>query len=445
VNVLLSPLGRAPGAVSGLVYALRRQDPPIHIDQVVTVRTTDTLTYKSANYLKAEFYEMFDEDFYTDECDKYVEIDTLDEPDDVYDFLHHLSAVLRRQYKEEQPDRVYVGISGGQKTMSALATLAVQVHGADGLFYLWVDDDLAEKGTLRKGYHLPAKHQEAYREVMRLEGVEGRYRLIELPIAHMAAYYNDFVIALAGRPDRVPRHVREMLENQGHLKGGEITEAGQTFYEGLLLTDRRDPYSPLAELGINSNGKVVEPERLMQKIRQGEGDYMEFKAACREAEWGYGRFKGLKRTANFDRVLKEVCAFANENGGIVVIGLPDPGKGDSDAELACAMRQVIQEDATGVRDQLKDAMKRAMGFELKDQYLPTYPASQIDPALTEGDVLVIVVPPNLPFGLHMEEGMDRQLCTVEGVAYCRSGSRSMKADRDLYLDTGDLQPSVYHQ
>jgi hypothetical protein len=263
----------------------------------------------------------------------------------------------------------------------------------------------------------------------------------------MATYYDDFVVALAGRPDRVPRHVREILESQGHLKDGRITDAGRIFYEGLLLTDCHDPYSPLANLGINSNGKVVEPARLMQRISQGEGDYIEFKAACRKGEWAGGVFKGLTCKAEFDKVLREVCAFANSRGGSVVIGLPDPGKGGSDIDLARAMRQAIQEDATGVRDQLLEAVGQVGMDDLKLGYehLPIYPAGQVDRALKTGAVLVIIVPPNLPFGLRMEEQSERQLCEADGVPYCRSGSRTMEVDRDHYFDTGEIRPLVYHK
>lgn len=54
MNVLLSPLGFAPGAVSGLYHALEREEE-IRIGRVITISTTHSQVKAAARVLERHF------------------------------------------------------------------------------------------------------------------------------------------------------------------------------------------------------------------------------------------------------------------------------------------------------------------------------------------------------------------------------------------------------
>jgi len=176
-NLLLSPIGRSPGAVTGIFYALAEQQPPVRIDTVVLLSTAMPQVKESANMVKGALSPLG------------VDVVRLplrvaaDQPSHDFNdeatalhFIHLANAVLDQGRKAG--DAVYIGISGGRSSMGALATLSAYIYGAVGIYHLWVDEKIEAKGDITK---LLQMRQTEWGQI--LNPPAARRRLVSIPLA----------------------------------------------------------------------------------------------------------------------------------------------------------------------------------------------------------------------------------------------------------------------
>ena len=172
-RILLSPIGRSPGAVTGIYYALTEQEPPVAIDTVVLISTImprvldaakivrETIGQDKVHIFRLRGGEQSSHDF-TDKAT-------------ILDFIHQVNAVL--DHARRAGNDVYIGISGGRSSMGALATLSAYVYGAAGVFHLWVDEEIERQGDIDR---LPALS--AQREPI-LKPPPDKRKLVAIPLA----------------------------------------------------------------------------------------------------------------------------------------------------------------------------------------------------------------------------------------------------------------------
>lgn len=430
MNILLSPLGLSPGAVSGLYHALK--DDGIHIDRIITVSSStrkDPKTNLAVLYL-AEYLNSIGVPYApTDEGDKDRDNRQLDSNDlirenDVFAFMRLVEEILWDAHAEG--DKVYLGVAGGRKSMAALATIAAQLHGVEALYHLWVDDDIDKWGTvdeLRRLDRSDSRWLNAFRPP------RGRYQLVRIPFLSLAAYRDDFDRLLRGVPGFVSPTARALASRLGYLDAsGNVTPQGQEIARLIQTPMRGVGY--LADIGIDENGHVFDEERLIEAIRAScpavgqravETSLLELKSGT----WNKPEF--------MYHLLHAICAFANgdsegkNRGGVLVLGISDSF---DEARQAGArrLREDIAANLTDMRDLLLKAMtgKEERTFRPNDRerkqlklpptqnevrinftpgFEPTvpnvamehalraYPAERI--GLEGGSVLAVIVRPNL--------------------------------------------------
>lgn len=142
-HVLVSPLGRSPGAVSGVVRALQVQED-ISIDLVITVGTLDAQVIKAQEYLKVllkldEFDVTYCPIAITDPNFKSIN------PDSAEIYFDYMRDALERA--ASQADTVHLVTTAGSSGMGALAVLATNFYGADHLWHYWIPESVARTGT----------------------------------------------------------------------------------------------------------------------------------------------------------------------------------------------------------------------------------------------------------------------------------------------------------
>lgn len=145
-HVLVSPLGRSPGAVSGIALALIGGDNGRvgnhDIARVITVGTSHPDVKKAARILTSVFHET--EIAYEQRAIKPAELREEDDSADQYfkEFGRALEDV------NESGATAHVAVTGGRSGMGALAALSTNLYGADYMWHLWVHDDIAKGGEI---------------------------------------------------------------------------------------------------------------------------------------------------------------------------------------------------------------------------------------------------------------------------------------------------------
>lgn len=430
MNILLSPLGLSPGAVSSLYHAL--EDEGTHVDRIITVSSSTRQDPKTnlavlylAEYLKSNGfpYAPTDESG-KDRDNRQFEGSDLIQEREVFAFMGLVEQAL--QDARAAGDRVYLGIAGGRKSMAALATIAAQLHGVEALYHLWVDEEIEKWGTVDELRKLD-RNDERRKNVFRPP--RERYQLVHIPFLSLAAYRDDFERLLRGVPGFVSPIAKALAERLSYVDAaGNVTPQGQEIARLIQTPIRGVGY--LADIGIDENGRVFDEERLLEAIR----------ASCpaagrRAVETSLLELKSgsWKNPAFMYHLLHAICAFANgdttgkNRGGVLALGIPDSF---DEARQAGArqLREDIAANLTDLRDLLLKAMlgkdQRAFrpnnrerqqlklpptqsevcihftpGFEptvpnvALEHALRAYPAERI--GLEGGSILVVIVRPNL--------------------------------------------------
>lgn len=174
-NILLSPIGRSPGAVTGIYYALAEQENVVQIDTVILLSTAMPQVKKAAQMVKETLGR-----------EKVIALPlrtTEDKPSHDFDdeatvlhFVHLANAVLDHGHRAGAA--MYIGISGGRSSMGALATLSAYVYGAAGIYHLWVDEKIEEQGDITQLLDMRRSER-----IKILNPPADQRRLISIPLA----------------------------------------------------------------------------------------------------------------------------------------------------------------------------------------------------------------------------------------------------------------------
>jgi hypothetical protein len=152
-HVLISPLGFAAGAVSGVYFALKEHQN-VSVEKVITVGTCHDDVRKAAGILEQLFHRVEDVNY------KPCYIDAIDlkgpERDASGPFAARMGLYIDQARKAGQT--VHVAVTGGRSGMGALAALAAQLYRADHLYHLWVDEKIELHGIARAEPDLQNKY-----------------------------------------------------------------------------------------------------------------------------------------------------------------------------------------------------------------------------------------------------------------------------------------------
>lgn len=177
---LIASLGRSPGAVTGLYYALVQAGAPV--DYVRTISTSEFQVKRAVRAVRAELEAQGMSD-YEDTPIKGAEIAS---EQDVMEFKAVFSRLLAQA--RASGDAVAIGITGGRTVMGALLTMVAHMEApADSYFYqLSVPDAIEEDGRYPRFHNQPSERKA---QVLRpTEFFSDQCYLIEIPFSR---FYDD--------------------------------------------------------------------------------------------------------------------------------------------------------------------------------------------------------------------------------------------------------------
>jgi hypothetical protein len=141
-HVLISPLGRSPGAVSGVYFELQRRG--IQVSEVITVGTSHDDVRQAADVWLTPLFAAEPELTYRPRSISSKELRGKDRA------MGSFTALMGHKIQQAHDANhvTHVAVTGGRSGMGALAALAAQLYGADHLWHLWVDPEIERNGTI---------------------------------------------------------------------------------------------------------------------------------------------------------------------------------------------------------------------------------------------------------------------------------------------------------
>ncbi len=264
MNILISSLGESPAVVTETVDALEREER-MKIQQVVTVGTSEWSVQLSQDALKAEFAQ-FDGGRIV-YIPAWIEAQDLLTEEDHLEFLN----LVAKNLKAYQFADVYLSLSGGRKTMSAVMTIAAQIYGAKMLCHVVpLDEDLERLGEIRAWSDLPREEQQSV-----LHPPADKVRFVRLPLVSLFPLLDDFLRALRG--EAADSQAVRLLENsqlvereQGQIKR---TASGEQLFNILSDIEQLPAPSPLTpeqkQVTVHDHGyggKKAKVEAMAKKL-----------------------------------------------------------------------------------------------------------------------------------------------------------------------------------
>lgn len=162
-HVLVSPVGRSPGAVTGVLLALRAEGWPI--ETLVALNSNDDKVQQTLSVI-------------ADICDHpNVNVKLDDVPvDDFHTTERMVDNPFVKVLERYADHQVHICITAGFGGMSGLAVLATNFYGADHIWHYWVPDEVSNKG------HIDKMGSADYYELDHINPVgKVEYKLVALP------------------------------------------------------------------------------------------------------------------------------------------------------------------------------------------------------------------------------------------------------------------------
>ncbi|MBI4494821.1 MAG: hypothetical protein HY690_18765 [Chloroflexi bacterium] len=239
MNVLVASLGESPAVVTATLDALEREDR-VRIERVVTIGTGGWDVGRSVEVLHREFQGHYG--------GRVAYIPDQVEAQDLLaeaDHLAYLQAIAR-WLKTYRAHRVYLSLSGGRKTMSALVAIAAQLYGAHALCHVVPQDPtLEESSKVDQLLRLPVAEQARV-----LHPGQDEVHLVRLPLLSLFPLLDDILATLRGGQGTDPR-AADVLLASGLVarEGGAMvaTPPGRQLLE--LLDEVEQLPAPRAEAG----------------------------------------------------------------------------------------------------------------------------------------------------------------------------------------------------
>jgi hypothetical protein len=194
-HVLISPLGFAAGAVSGVYFALQAYQG-VHVDKVITVGTRHDEVRNAAATLGDLFPLLGDVEYQSHYID--AEYFKGKERDASGPFAARMGLYIDQAHKAGHI--VHVAVTGGRSGMGALAALAAQIYRADHLYHLWVDSKIERDGIAKA---LPDPQNKYINPTVE----DGLCELVNLPFVNLAG----LIEAVKQSPTELPEPWAERL------------------------------------------------------------------------------------------------------------------------------------------------------------------------------------------------------------------------------------------
>ncbi len=220
-GILITPLGRSPGAVSGLALALNKKLGPQTITKVITIGTADAEVIKVGRLLTKLFAETEIE-----YDDQYITQKELDSEEASTAFMIHIGQMM--DALSQQHHQIHIGVTSGRSGMGALAALATNVYGADHLWHFWVHADIEDMGRLDR---LPKPVRLTDNKYLDPTMDDRMYEIVPLPFMDLRPYHPE-----------LKRYYREYIT---------AVQAGQT-------PDTPNTISPIAQLLLGQQAQTLE-------------------------------------------------------------------------------------------------------------------------------------------------------------------------------------------
>ena len=196
---LISPLGHAPGAVSGVYYALHHQGIPV--ERVVAISSRDEKVRKAAEYVRRAL-------------PREVEYQSILLPMNDYRDGKRATMVYQRVFAwqvrlaQSQGYAVHVAVTGGRSGMGATAAMVAQFFGAQGLWHLWVRQDIEDSGQVDK---IPDSPTPENLYLNPLKAGEDAWELVAVPFVDLSDWRTHPDRWAACCPAWPPERRREMM------------------------------------------------------------------------------------------------------------------------------------------------------------------------------------------------------------------------------------------
>jgi len=275
-NVLIATLGESPAVVTEAIDSLNRRG--IKIGIVVLLTTSDASAKKSVDLLCNHILIHYQGSYaVSSSIHAYRDVDS-DEA--AIEFMTQACSILR-QYRLKG-DNVYVCIAGGRKTMAALMTLAVQIHGATELFQVLVDDpELEEKGSIMSLIHLPREEQKDI-----LHPDPSKVKVIRLPFIGLFPWIDLILKALQGGAE-TPRDVEELLRSNELIdEEGKPTPIGERIAK-ILEEVENEPPPYRGETKINITKREPKYHSELNRAARKLAHRFPFITEIRSHPWGH--------------------------------------------------------------------------------------------------------------------------------------------------------------
>jgi hypothetical protein len=223
-DALVSPLGRAPGAVSGVYFALKVQHG-IDVTRVITVGTQHPDVLSAARNYLAPLFEDLGVDYDP------IHVPAVELKGTMRNVGPYVSMVGEALQRAAEGDaKVHIAVTGGRSGMGALAALATNLYGADQMWHLWVKREIEEKGSVEnlRGVH-PSDFQTSLALNPTVEGKEA-YDLVNLPFLDLRPLHELLWQYL--RTDKYPdveEPLIKILMSADKNRFSEVFPAGLTF------------------------------------------------------------------------------------------------------------------------------------------------------------------------------------------------------------------------
>jgi CRISPR-associated protein (TIGR02584 family) len=224
-DVLVSPLGRSPGAVSGVYFAL--QERGFEIGQVVTIGTSHPdVKATASNYLAPLFGSLERVDYDP------VHIPAQDLRDgkrNVSPYVAMVGLALENAHGDDH--QVHVAVTGGRSGMGALMALATNLYGADHLWHLWVKQEIEEGGTIDKLFGLTDPTVMATSPFLNptVEGKEA-YGIVDLPFLDLTPLHDAlWEYKRTGKVLDLQPPLAQLFARAGIKRFTDVFPAGLTF------------------------------------------------------------------------------------------------------------------------------------------------------------------------------------------------------------------------
>lgn len=174
-DVLITPLGFAPGAVSGTFFALRQKGFR-ELTTIIAVGTSHKYVLQADSILKDLLLPEFDYRF-----NNIPQPEIRESDDSATTYASHFGLAIKEAQEIPGVGQLHVCVTPGRSGMGALAALATNLYGTDYLWHYWVTDEIELKGRVTE---LPRPLDEA-NVYLNPTVQDGASELVQLPFVDL--------------------------------------------------------------------------------------------------------------------------------------------------------------------------------------------------------------------------------------------------------------------